>query len=391
MLYRDFGKTGKKVSALGFGCMRLPVIGEDPTNIDEEKAINMIRYAIDQGVNVIDTAYPYHGMGMVQGGYSEPFVAKALKDGYREKVNLFTKLPIWLVESREDMDKFLNEQLERLETDSIDFYLMHGIQQGHWKKLKELGFDKFLDEAIADGRIKYAGFSFHDRVDLFKEVVDYYDWSFCLIQYNYLDENYQAGTEGLEYAHKKGLGVAIMEPVRGGQLVESIPPEVQELFDQAPVKRTPAEWALSWVLNHPEVSVVLSGMSNMAQVKENLKTAGEVQSNSLTAEEVKITDEARSIIKSKLQVGCTNCGYCLPCPSGVKIPDNFAIYNDYYLFGSPENKQRFQFGYDNMQEEERASACVQCGECEEHCTQEIHIIDELEKVKKLFEPENESE
>lgn len=386
MLYRDFGKTGEKVSVLGFGCMRLPVIGDDITNIDEENALNMVRYAIDHGVNFIDTAYPYHGLSMEHGGQSEPFVARTLNNGYREKVKIATKLPSWAIRKREDMDKFLNDQLERLETDYIDFYMVHGINETYWKNLKELGFEEFLDQAIADGRIKYAGFSFHDRLELFKEIVDYYDWSFCLIQYNYLDDDYQAGKEGLEYAYEKGLGIAVMEPLRGGQLAANIPQEVQEAFDQADVARSPAEWALRWVWNHPEVAVVLSGMSTMDQVKENLKVAEEAQPNLLTDKELNIINQAKSVFKEKLEIDCTGCGYCLPCPAGVDIPENFARYNDYYLFGSPETKEEYQFHFEAfIMEDKRASSCIECGNCEEHCPQGINIIQELKKVKELYE------
>lgn len=366
--------------------MRLPVIGDDPTNIHEENAINMIRYAVDNGVNFIDTAYPYHGPGLDHPGNSEPLVAKALKDGYREKVKIATKLPIWILETREDMDKYLDEQLERLETDYIDFYMVHGINMAYWEKIKKLGFEEFLDQAIADGRIKHAGFSFHHRIELFKEVVDYYDWSFCLIQYNYLDEDYQAGTEGLKYAYDKGLGVAVMEPLRGGQLTVSIPQEVQEIFKEADDKRSPAEWALRWVWNHQEVSVVLSGMTTQEQVEENVKIAEDAQSNSLTDAELGAISRAKSIFKYKLKINCTSCGYCLPCPTGVNIPENFTRYNDYHLFGSPETKGSYQFSYDaGLIGNERASACTECGICEEHCTQDIPIIQELKKVKELYE------
>lgn len=386
MLYRDFGKTNEKVSVLGFGCMRLPVIGDDPTNIDEENAINMIRHAIDQGVNFIDTAYPYHGLSLDQGGQSEPLVAKALKHGYREKVKIATKLPSWAIEKREDMDKILNEQLKRLATDSIDFYMVHGINNTYWENLKEMGIEEFLDEAIAEGRIKHAGFSFHDRIELIKEVIDHYDWSFCLIQYNYLDDAYQAGKEGLEYAYEKGLGIAVMEPLRGGQLAANIPKDVQEAFDQADVKRSPVEWALRWIWNHPEVSVVLSGMSGIDQVEENLKIAGEAQSNSLTNKEFEIINQAKSAFKEKLEINCTGCGYCLPCPAGVDIPENFARYNNYYLFGNPETKGLYQFEYEAfIMEGKRASSCIECGNCEEHCPQGIPITHEMKKVKELYE------
>lgn len=385
-MYRDFGKTNEKVSVLGFGCMRLPVTGDDPTNIDEENAINILHYAIDHGVNFIDTAYPYHGSSLDQGGESEPFLAKALKDGYREKVKIATKLPSWAIQTREDMDGYLNEQLERLETNCIDFYMVHGINKTYWENLKELGFEEFLDQAITDGRIKHAGFSFHDRIELFKEVINHYDWSFCLIQYNYLDESYQAGKEGLKYAYQKGLGVAVMEPLRGGQLATNIPPEIQAAFNRFDVKKSPAEWALKWVWNHPEVSLVLSGMNTMDQVKENLKIAEEAQPNTLTDSELNAIDQVRSIFEKKLKVNCTGCGYCLPCPSGVDIPENFAKYNDYFLFGSPETKEEYQFHYQALiMENEMASSCIKCGACEEHCPQHIPIIQELKKVKELYE------
>lgn len=386
MLYRDFGKTGERVSVLGFGCMRLPVIGHDSTNIDENSAINMIHYAIDQGVNIIDTAYPYHGTSLDHGGESEPFVAKVLKNGYREKVKIATKLPSWIIKTREDMDKYLNEQLKRLKTDYIDFYMIHCINKTYWETLKEHDFEEFLNEAIADGKIKHAGFSFHDRIELFKDVVDYYNWSFCLIQYNYMDDDYQAGKEGLEYAYKKGLGIAVMEPLRGGQLAVGIPQEVLDTFSQINKKRSPAEWALRWVWNHPEVSLVLSGMNGMDQVVENLKIAEEAQPNSLTNEELDIITHAKSVFKEKLEINCTGCGYCLPCPSGVNIPENFSKYNDYFLFGSPETKEEYKFNYmAQIVENERASACIKCNSCEEHCPQDIKIIPELKKVKKLYE------
>ncbi|MFZ5969901.1 MAG: aldo/keto reductase [Bacillota bacterium] len=386
MLYRKYGKTNEEVSVLGFGCMRFPVIDGDPTKIDEEKAIKMLRNAIDNGVNYVDTAYPYHGNGMGKGGASEPFVGKALKDGYRERVKLATKLPSWLLKTREDMDKYLNEQLERLQTDSIDFYLVHSINTSTWSTLKELGVGEFLDQAIKDGRIKHAGFSFHDRLDLFKEIVDYYDWSFCQIQYNYLDENFQAGKEGLEYAANKGLGIAIMEPLRGGNIVNSLPEAAKDVFNQADIKRSPAEWALRWVWNHPEVSVVLSGMTTMEHVTENIKVAEEAKANSLTEKEVEIIGQVKRIFKERIKVDCTGCGYCMPCPVGVNIPKNFTHYNDYHLFDNPNVKTRYKFLYNFIfKPEEHASKCIACGKCEGHCPQSISIRKELETIKELFE------
>ena len=236
MLYRKFGKTNEMVSTLGFGCMRLPVLEGDTTKIDEIKATEMIRHAIDNGVNYVDTAYPYHGTGMTNPGESEPFVGRALKDGYREKVKLATKLPSWLINSREDMDKYLNHQLERLQTSYIDFYLVHALEINTWEKLLKLGIKEFLDSALKDGRIKYAGFSFHDKEESFPKIVDSYDWTFCQIQYNYLDENFQAGKSGLDYAASKGLGIVIMEPLRGGKLAVNLPENITEIFDNSNIE-----------------------------------------------------------------------------------------------------------------------------------------------------------
>lgn len=378
MLYRKFGKTNEMVSTLGFGCMRLPLIKQgDTTKINEEKAIKLIRYSIDEGVNYVDTAYPYHGNGMGGGGASEPLLGKALKDGYREKVKVATKLPSWLIKTRQDMDKYLNEQLQRLDVESIDFYLVHALNNDTWSKLKELGIDDFLNQAIKDGKIKHAGFSFHDKLGVFKEIVDYYNWSFCQIQYNYLDENYQAGTEGLNYAAKKGLGIVIMEPLRGGKLV-NVPDDVKDIFNKSKIKRTPVKWSLSWILNHPEVSVILSGMNEFEQVSENVKIASEIEANSFTKEEMKIIEEAKRIFKDKIKVSCTACKYCMPCPQGVDIPSNFSAYNDYYLFGKSDI-------YSRLDRKQRASNCIECGKCEKHCPQGISIPKELKNVRNLFE------
>ncbi|MDO9491782.1 aldo/keto reductase [Acetobacterium sp.] len=383
MLYRKFGKTNEEVSVLGFGCMRLPVIDGVQNHIDDGKAIEMLRYAIDHGVNYIDTAYPYHGTGFDKGGESELFVARALKNGYRERVKIATKLPSWLIQSRADMERLLDEQLKRLETDTIDFYLLHGLNRGFWQNLKNLGAFEFLDQAIKDGKIKHAGFSFHDDFDLFVEIVDAYDWSFCQIQYNYLDENYQAGKKGLEYAAGKGMGITIMEPIRGGSLVDKLPTEILEAWNQAPIKRTPAQWALRWVMNHPEVSVVLSGMTTMDQVVDNINTANEGAANSLTNEELALVDFAKKTITEKMKVNCTNCRYCMPCPSGVDIPGHFALYNNAFLFDAlPRAKGLYQTMFP---QDAKASNCVECGKCEEHCPQNIAIIEELKNVRAALE------
>ena len=323
MIYRRFGKTNEMVSVLGFGCMRLPISSkDDPTSIDEKQATEMIRYAIDNGVNYIDTAYPYHGSKWGTGGASEPFVGRALQDGYREKVKLATKLPSWFVNTREDMDKFLNEQLERLQTDHIDFYLIHALDKKNWTKLKKLGVKDFLCCALKDGRIKYAGFSFHDKVDLFYEIVDYYNWAFCQVQYNYIDEHFQAGIEGINYAAKKDLGIVIMEPIKGGNLA-NVPDDIKNVFDSTGIDRYPAGWALKWVWNNPNISLLLSGMSNMEQTKENVNLADGAFANSMSSKELEAIEVAKKLFEERMQVNCTGCEYCMPCPHGVAIPKLF--------------------------------------------------------------------
>lgn len=383
MLYRKFGKTNEMVSTLGFGCMRLPVLEGDTTKIDEIKATEMIRHAIDNGVNYVDTAYPYHGTGMTNPGESEPFVGRALKDGYREKVKLATKLPSWLINSREDMDKYLNHQLERLQTSYIDFYLVHALEINTWEKLVKLGIKEFLDSALKDGRIKYAGFSFHDKEESFPKIVDSYDWTFCQIQYNYLDENFQAGKSGLDYAASKGLGIVIMEPLRGGKLAVNLPENITEIFDNSKVDRRPAGWALSWVLNHSEVAVILSGMGQMFELEDNLKVCGEIEPDSLKKDELEVLDKVKTTFRSGIKNNCTACGYCMPCPFGVNIPRNFAFYNDYHIFG---DKEKTIASYNRfVKPSEKASNCAECGKCESHCPQAISIIEDLKKVEAIFE------
>lgn len=381
MLYRKVPKNGDELSILGFGCMRLPV--KEDGSIDEERAAKQVRYAIDHGVNYVDTAWPYHM------GESEPFLGRALADGYREKVKLATKLPSWLVESREDMDTYLNAQLEKLKTDHIDYYLVHALVGDLWDKVEKLGIADFLDRARADGRIKNAGFSFHGAGEDFNRIVDAYDWDFCQIQYNFLDEKNQAGTAGLEYAASKGLGVVIMEPLRGGNLTKVVPQEIKEIWDEAPTKRSPAEWALRWIWNHPEVTVVLSGMNEEEHVRENLRIANQAYPDSLTDEELHLVKRVESKYRELLKVGCTGCQYCMPCPSGVNIPLCFEHYNNLVLSDDPETTKFLyatQLGGGVLYAEpQHASLCVQCGQCVEKCPQHIDIPTVLESVVEELE------
>lgn len=380
MLYRKMEKTGDELSVLGFGAMRLP--GSKMGKIDEERATKQIRHAVDQGVNYIDTAMPYHM------GASEPFLAKALGDGYRDKVKLATKLPPWSVREPGDMDKLLNAQLKRLSTDRIDYYLIHALDRKSWDKMKPMGVADFLDRAKKDGRIGHAGYSFHGDKDVFKQIVDGCDWDFCQLQYNYLDEKNQAGKEGLVYAAAKGMGVVVMEPLRGGNLSRRVPEAVQEIFDRAPIKRTPAEWALRWVWNHPEVSVVLSGMNREAHIDENLRIADEALPNSLTAPELGIIDEVKKTYKRLMKAGCTSCRYCMPCPHGVDIPACFESYNSLSLFNDRAGSKVMyiaRVGGLAPEEAAYASLCEECGECEEKCPQKLPIKDLLKDVASSFE------
>jgi predicted aldo/keto reductase-like oxidoreductase len=378
MLYRKMKKAAPELSILGFGCMRLPM--KDSGQIDEDQATWMLRYAIEHGVNYVDTAYPYHN------GESEPFVGRALGDGYREKVHLATKLPSWLIKSREDMDKYLNEQLARLRTDFIDFYLLHGLMQPLWENLSVLGVTDFLDDAIADGRIRYAGFSFHDNTKLFKEVVKGYDWTFAQIQYNFMDEHYQAGTAGLKYAAKQGLGIVVMEPIRGGLLAKDLA-GISDIWKRAKVKHQPAEWALCWVWNHPEVTVVLSGMSTSEQVRQNVALTESGLPDSLTKTELALFGKVRKEFEKRIAIPCTGCKYCIPCPHGVSIPECFEYYNRGHMYEDEEQtRQIYSMHLGGLFDgtPSYASLCQDCGECEEKCPQGLPICDNLKKVVEYF-------
>jgi predicted aldo/keto reductase-like oxidoreductase len=377
MQYRKFGKLDWNVSALGFGCMRLPVNNNDSGNINEEEAIRMIRTAVDAGVNYVDTAYPYHN------GMSEVVTGKALQDGYRDRVKLATKSPVWAIQSPADFDKYLKEQLEKLRTDRIDFYLLHALNSDRWHQII-LKHDilKKAEAAIKDGRIGHLGFSFHDHYRTFPEIVDGYDhWTFCQIQYNYMDIENQAGTKGLQYAAAKGLGVVVMEPLLGGKLANP-PQPIQAVFDSLTVKRSAAEWALQWLWNQPEVSVVLSGMSAMEQVEANLRAADAATVDSLKPAELEAIDLVRRKYKERFPIPCTNCQYCMPCPNGVAIPRIFELYNSGVAY---DDQSGVRFTYRQFFEaNERADQCIQCRICEEKCPQKIPVSEWMPKIHTSF-------
>ncbi|OFW61649.1 MAG: aldo/keto reductase [Actinobacteria bacterium RBG_16_64_13] len=385
MLYRPFGRTGEQVSALGFGAMRLPVVDGHRDRIDVPLATQMLHYAIENGVNYVDTAFPYHGAAFDAPGNSEPFLGKALAGGYRERVLLATKLPVWLTESRADMDRLLDGQLERLRTDHIDCYLLHGLNGKMWPKMAELGVAEFLEAAKADGRIRYAGFSYHDEAPAFAPIVDGYAWDFCQIQYNYMDVNFQAGAAGLAYAAEKGLAVIVMEPLKGGRLAGRAPADVQALWDTAPVARSHVEWALDFIWDDPRVSSLLSGMSDMEQVVENVELAGRGRVGLLSPEEHTLIGRVREAFRTRTAVDCTECRYCLPCPQKIEIPLVFLAVNNAALFEDLESER---IGYDfgvKAGFTAPATACVECGQCEDACPQKIKIIEELAKAASILE------
>lgn len=382
MLYREMGRTGEKVSILGFGCMRLPTKGRYD-QINEEKAQNLLNYALEHGINYFDTAYSYHSLNITTGGQSEVFLGDYFKDNpWRDDIYIATKLPTWLLEEPTDMDRFLDEQLNRLQSEQIDFYLLHSLKEKKWFHLEDLGILEFLDSAKEDGRIRYAGFSSHDETSFVKEVIDSYEWDMCQIQYNYLDENIQAGIEGLKYAAQQNIGVAVMEPLKGGVLANSIPVEVQDIYDSASIQRKPAEWAFLYLWNNPEICTVLSGMNTIEHLKENVITAESGLPHSFSDEEKRIMEEVKSIFQNKICVECTACGYCMPCPSGVNIPQCFSYLNQVAMLKDKDNVSMQYFFM--LSETERASNCTECGLCEELCSQGLSIREKLKDVKKTF-------
>lgn len=369
MRYNDFKGMGR-ASRLGYGLMRLPV---RDGQVEEERAIRLIRRGIDGGITYIDTAYPYHG------GQSEVVAGKALKDGYREKVTITDKLPCWAVKESGDMDALLDEQLRRLDLPYIDMYLLHALNRDRYAKMKELGFKDFFRRALKDGRIRHVGFSFHDGADAFREILDDYDgWEMCQIQYNYLDDDSQATEQGLLYAGKKNVPVVIMEPLRGGNLAR-VPREIAEKMDGYPVKRSPAEWAFRFAADHEEVKVVLSGMSSEEQLEDNLRIFDGIPPRSLTEEDLRFVKEIKQAFLARQPILCTGCRYCQPCPRGVKIPEIFEAVNRAVMFDRTEELAR---RLDNFRNEEAGpSRCVKCGKCESVCPQGLKIIELLKKTE----------
>ena len=382
-------RNGDELFPLGLGAMRLATKNN---SIDKEVSKEYILYAIENGVNFIDTAYAYHG------GESERFLGDILSltdsEGvkYRDRVKLSTKLPSWMVRAREDMDAFLNEQLRKLKTDVIDYYFIHNVDFSSVLRLKELGLYEFLEKARADGKIKNIGFSYHGSPNEFNDLIDDFDWDMVLVQYNYSDVNAQAGIRGIQYAYERDIAVFVMEPLKGGILAGELPEKVQNLFDSVDSNRSAVDWALSWVLNQKEITCVLSGMGSLDQIKENMAIAGRVEIDSLSEDERDVLKQAQDIFDSMMKINCTGCGYCLPCPKGVNIPDCFKIYNEKYLFNKkgigPISNAMMNYymvvgGVANKQAS--AGLCNHCGRCKKLCPQSLDIPNELDTVRSEFE------
>ena len=369
-------QKGNQLSILGFGCMRLPMkMGK----IDMEAAERQIMTAIRGGVNYFDTAYIYPGSEAVLGEILE-------KNGVRDRVNIATKLPHYLIKSREDMEKKFIEELRRLRTDHVDYYLMHMLTDtATWERLRKLGIEEWLAEKMASGAIRQVGFSYHGNSDMFCRLVDAYDWNFCMIQYNYMDEHSQAGRRGLQYAHGKGLPVMIMEPLRGGKLVNRLPEEAKRIFAEYPIRHTPAGWSFRWLWNQPEVTVVLSGMNSEEMVSENIATASSVKIGELGEQEEKMLRDVVSAINAKMKVGCTGCGYCMPCPKNVDIPGTFAAYNRRYSEGKFWGLVDYAICTTLRENATTPANCIGCGKCEQHCPQNIEIRARLKDAQKEME------
>jgi predicted aldo/keto reductase-like oxidoreductase len=368
--YRSFGSLDWKVSALGFGTMRLPIVGRDQAKVNMPLTIDLIRYAIDKGVNYVDSAYTYHD------GNSEVAVGLALAGKYRKKAKVATKMPVFSVQCREDLDRILSTQMQRLNTHFIDFYLFHSLNQALWTKVKDLDMIGWAERQVAKGRLGHLGFSFHDELEVFKEIVDAYDgWTISQIQYNYLNENYQAGIAGLKYAASRGLAVVVMEPLSGGMLAVNPPAPIQKEWCKSGFHRSAADWALQWVWNRPEVSVALSGMNAMSQVEENLESAFNCNPNSLKAQELEVLARTRELYRHHGYIGCTKCRYCSHCPQGVDIPTALAYLNQYSIMrGDSEKQTKIKQEYNHtVNAEKHANRCLKCGRCEAICPQHLPI------------------
>ena len=371
MKYRDFGKLGIRGSAFGLGCMRFNGPASGDSIIDEQKAIGLIRRAIDGGVTYLDTAYVYLDRT------SEIVLGKALRDGYRDRVTIATKMPAEQVHNRAEMEALLEEELHKLQTDHIDFYLMHGINRAKWEYFKSIGAPEFFDDMKRAGRIRYKCFSFHGPYEEFEYILNDYDWDMVQIQYNFMDVDNQAGTKGLELAGRLGIPVVIMEGLLGGRLSKA-PDNVQALYDAFPVKRSPVEWAFRWLCNHPEVATVLSGCNEAEQIDDNLRIFDTVEPGIMTAEELKLMEDVRAAYLTRTKIGCTGCRYCMPCPNGVNIPGTFSLWNNASLYGvDPRQDWNFK---QMLEKGETPENCVACGACEAACPQHLGIIDGLKQA-----------
>ena len=369
-------KYGNELSILGFGCMRFPM---KAGRIDLAETEREILTAVEGGVNYFDTAYIYPG--------SEAALGEILEtEGLRERVKIATKLPHYLIKSREGLDKLFAEELRRLRTDHVDFYLMHMLTDTDtWERLKAMGIEEWIAEKKASGAIRQLGFSYHGNSDMFCKLIDAWDWDFCQIQYNYMDEHSQAGRRGLNHANGKGIPVVIMEPLRGGKLVSRLPEEAKRIFESYPVRHTPAQWAFRWLWNQPEVTVVLSGMNSDEMVRDNLRTASTVQVGELGPEEEAMLRQVVAAINSKMKVGCTGCGYCMPCPKNVDIPGTFAAYNRRYQEGKFWGFMDYVICTLLRKNPTPASNCIGCGKCEKHCPQHLPIRQKLGEARKELE------
>lgn len=382
MLYRELGKTKEKVSILGFGAMRLPTNGTNDI-INKEKSSEILSYGIENGINIIDTAYSYHSADLNNGGNSEVFLGEFLKNSYRDDVLLSTKSPTWLIEKKEDFNKYLDEQLKRLQTDQIDIYLLHALTENNWDNLKALDVFEFMDSALESGKIKHIGFSAHAPIDyLIDFVEDYGKFEVGLTQMNFIDEQYQSGIYGLDYLESVNLGSMIMEPLRGGRLVKNVPQDVLDIYNQSEVKRNPVEWALQYLWNMKTVDCVLSGMNSLEQVKENIEIASRSEINCFNEEDKEIIREAAIEYRRRKSNDCNTCGYCMPCPQGVDIPSCLKEYNIAKMLDDPKGSAMQYFSL--IEDGARADSCTYCEECKFICTQLVNIPEELEKANEFF-------